>query len=102
MAVCLCIARPILSFGAAATCKPNTNINQKRPVSSLTGLFLWEVWNIGGNHLVTSRCGALVAQLDQSNTEITVPVETADLIRVATLSDDGRVGEWGSIPLPQP
>ena len=65
----------------------------------------WELTEASANlqYRVETYLGdTLVAQLDQSDTEITVPVETADLIRVATRSDDGRVGEWGSIPLPQP
>jgi len=65
----------------------------------------WELTEANANlqyRVETYLDDTLVAQLDQSDTEITVPVQTADLIRVATRSDDGRVGEWGSIPLPQP
>lgn len=42
---------------------------------------------------------SLVEQVSQTETEIAVLAETADLVRVAVVSAEGRVGEWGSIPL---
>ncbi len=41
----------------------------------------------------------LISQATQSETGLTLSRAGADWIRVAPISSDGRVGEWGSIPL---
>jgi|GEM_PF-6806085 len=43
---------------------------------------------------------ASVSQVTVSDARVEVPIDAADLVRVAALSIDGRMGEWGSIPLP--
>lgn len=42
---------------------------------------------------------ALISQFSQSESELQLNSITTDMIRVAEISADGRVGEWGSIPL---
>ncbi|NQY98046.1 MAG: glycoside hydrolase TIM-barrel-like domain-containing protein [Henriciella sp.] len=42
---------------------------------------------------------ALISQFSQSESELQLSSTTADKIRVAEISADDRVGEWGSIPL---
>ena len=42
---------------------------------------------------------ALISQFTQSESELQLGSIAADMIRVAEISADGRVGEWGSIPL---
>ena len=43
---------------------------------------------------------ALVLQAEQTETMLSITPGQADTLRVAAISADGRVGEWGSIPLP--
>ena len=42
----------------------------------------------------------LVLRSEQSETTVALARDQADRVRVAAISADGRVGEWGSIPLP--
>ena len=43
--------------------------------------------------------GVVIAEHIQSESELTIAASEANRVRVAAVSAQGRVGEWGSIPI---